>query len=207
MAGEEAAHLEDMPKRPPARLLRAAEAKAWQDGFAFLERAEHQGREMREAARRAYASEYAQGYEDGKRAGEAEAASLLSETVVKVDRYLAGLESEVVGLAVDIVRRVLGDFDVGELVARAARQAIADVRRAKHLKITVHPDAAAAVRAELDGALTGEARGFTIELNTDASLAVGGCILSTDAAVIDAGIDTQLDAIASVLRHRREGQP
>src|SRR5690606_8265803 len=94
-----------LPTRPVSHILRPAEARAWQEGFAFLETAQKEARRTQEAAKQAYAREYAQGYEDGKAAGEAEAARLVSETVVKVDRYLEGIEKDVVSLALDIVKR------------------------------------------------------------------------------------------------------
>ncbi|TIM30734.1 MAG: HrpE/YscL family type III secretion apparatus protein, partial [Mesorhizobium sp.] len=117
-----------VPRRPVARILRAAEARAWQDGHAFLDEARRDAQQLRDAARRAYAAEYAQGYEDGKAQGEADAARLVSETAVKVDRYLGGLEAEIITLALDVVRRVLGEFDASMLVAKAAAQAVTEIR-------------------------------------------------------------------------------
>ena len=73
-----------VPKRPRARILRAAEARAWLDGYAFLDEARRDARQMREAARRAYAAEYAQGYEDGKAQGDADAARLVGETTIRL---------------------------------------------------------------------------------------------------------------------------
>lgn len=110
--------------RPRARILRAEEVRAWQDGHAFVETAKAEARKLSDAAKRAYAAEYAQGYKDGKAQGEVDATRLVAGTSAKVDRYLAGLEAEVAGLALDVVRRVLGEFDVGTLVARAAMQAL-----------------------------------------------------------------------------------
>ncbi|MDG4884021.1 type III secretion system stator protein SctL [Mesorhizobium sp. WSM4884] len=193
-----------MPRRPYARILRAAEARARQDGYAFLEEARQDAQRMREAARRAYAAEYAQGYEDGKAQGDADASRLISETAVKVDRYLGGLEAEVTGLALEVVRRILGEFDVGTLVARAARQAVTEIRRAKYLKVRVHPASVGRVREELDAVLRKSDLGMTVEIDTDHALAQGACILSTDVAVIDASIDAQLDAIAAAISSKAE---
>lgn len=199
---EKAGAIDDLPPRPHARILRAAEAQAWQDGYKFLDVARREAEKLRDTARRAYATEYAQGYEDGKAEGSAEAARLVSETAVKVDRYLGGLEAEVVDLALDVVRRVLGEFDVGMLVAKAARQAIAEVRRAKYLKVAVHPDAAQAVRDELSTVLVDADLGLTIRIDTDATLAEGACIVSTDIAVVDASVDAQLRAVAAAIASR-----
>ncbi|AZO31873.1 MULTISPECIES: type III secretion system stator protein SctL [unclassified Mesorhizobium] len=194
----------DMPRRPYARILRAAEARAWQDGYAFLDGARRDAQQMRDAARRAYAAEYAQGYEDGKAQGDADAARLISETAVKVDRYLGGLEAEVTSLALDVVRRILGEFDVGTLVAKAAGQAVTDIRRAKYLKVRIHPASVDRVREELDAALRKSDLGMTVEIDVDDALAPAACILSTDVAVIDASIDAQLDAIATAISSKAE---
>ncbi|RWD65078.1 MAG: HrpE/YscL family type III secretion apparatus protein [Mesorhizobium sp.] len=194
----------DVPRRPYARILRAAEARAWQDGYAFLDGARRDAQQMRDAARHAYAAEYAQGYEDGKAQGDADASRLLSETAVKVDRYLGGLEAEVTSLALEVVRRILGEFDVGTLVARAARQAVTEIRRAKYLKIRVHPASVERVREELDAVLRKSDLGMTVEIDTDDALAPAACILSTDVAVIDASIDAQLDAIAAAISSKGE---
>lgn len=203
----QAASIDDLPRQPHGRILRAAEARAWQDGYGFLEVARHEAERLREVARRAYAAEYAQGYEDGKAEGDAEAARIVSETAAKVDRYLGGLEAEVINLALDVVRRMLGEFDVGLLVAKAARQAIAEVRRAKYLKVSVHPDAVNAVRDELRTILSGGDLGLTVEIDTDNTLAVGACIVSTDIAVVDASIDAQLSAIAAAVAAKNGAQP
>lgn len=199
MAEGELSGLERLPSRPSSRVLRPDEVQAWQDGQAFLAAARRETERMREAARRAYASEYARGYEEGKLEGRAEAARLMSEAAIKVDRYLAGLGGEVAGLAIEVVRRVLGEFEVRELVAWAARRAVAEVRRAKYVKLSVHPEAVGAVRAELDRLVAEAGLGFSLEVEADHKLSRDSCILATDAAVLDAGIETQLTAIAAAV--------
>lgn len=185
--------------RPRARILRADEVHAWQDGYAFVETAKAEARKLSDAAKRAYAAEYAQGYKDGKAQGEVDAARLVAGTSVEVDRYLAGLEAEVAGLALDVVRRVLGQFDVGALVASVARQAISEVRRAKYLKFRVHPQNLTRLRDELNADLQNTDLGMSVEIEADDTLALGACILSTDIAVIDAGIEAQLEAISAAI--------
>ncbi|RWQ52345.1 MAG: HrpE/YscL family type III secretion apparatus protein [Mesorhizobium sp.] len=193
-----------VPSRPVARILRAAEARAWQDGHAFLDEARRDAQQLRDAARRAYAAEYAQGYEDGKARGDADAARLVSETAVKVDRYLGGLEAEIITLALDVVRRVLGEFDASMLVAKAAAQAVTEIRRAKYLKVRLHPASVNRVRDELNAVLRESELGMTIEIDADDTLATDACILSTDIAVIDASIEAQLNAIAAAISSKAE---
>src|SRR6185437_17128446 len=72
-------------------VLNARDVKAWQDAFEFLNQAEKQiadqKTEAEETASRLYESERARGYEDGK----AEATKLITETTLKVDRFLQSI--------------------------------------------------------------------------------------------------------------------
>lgn len=204
MAGQDTGPLADRPKRPTGRILRAAEAKAWQDGYGFLEAAQQDAERLREAGRRAYAAEYAQGYEDGLAKGKQEAAHLVTETTAKLDRYFQGVENQVTDLVLEVTRRMLGSFDLDELVAKIARQAVSEVRQAKYLRLTVHPDAHDRVRKELEALLRERQFGFPIETTTDPALARDACIVASEAAVIDASVATQLDAIAAALGSARK---
>ena len=89
--------------------------KAWQDAFEFLNHAEKQIAEEKtqaeEAASRLYEAERTRGYEDGK----AEATRLITETTLKVDRYLQSIEPQVAKLAMSVVDRVLGNFEPATL--------------------------------------------------------------------------------------------
>ncbi len=182
---------------PTGSVLNARDVKAWQDAFEFLNEAEKQiadqKKQAEEAASSLYAAERARGYEDGK----AEATSLIAETTLKVDRYLQSIETQVAQLAMSVVHRVLGNFDTRDLVAAAAGQAIADLRREKRLTVTVHPDAVDSISKEFARlGLTGRIEA-TIEGNP--SLDPTACIIASDLAVIDASIKTQLTAIATAL--------
>jgi type III secretion protein L len=178
-------------------VLNARDVKAWQDAFEFLNQAEKQIAEERtqaeEAASRLYESERIRGYEDGK----AEATSLVAETTLKVDRYLQSIEPQVAKLAMSVVQRVLGNFDTRDLVAAAASQAIADLRREKRLTVTVHPDVVDRVSKEF--ARLGVSGRMEVTIEGNPSLDPTACIVASDLAVVDASIETQLTAIATAI--------
>ena len=182
---------------PTSSVLSAKDVKAWQNAFDFLNEAEKQIAEQKkqaeEAASSLYASERARGYEDGK----AEATSLIAETTLKVDRYLQSIEPQVAKLAMSVVHRVLGNFDTRDLVAAAAGQAIADLRREKRLTVTVHPDVVDSVSKEFARLGVKDRMEVTIEGNP--TLDPTACIIASELAVIDASIKTQLTAIATAI--------
>lgn len=188
------------PDRPSRSILNQQEASAWQDAYKF--RAEVEARlveaqsEAQKTALQIHAQARAQGYADGKAAGELEATRLITETAAKVDRYLQSIERDVADLAIGIVRRVLGDFEGAHLVAAAAKEAVAELRQERMLKVTVHPEALERVRTTL--ARLGPAGPLVVE--ADARLKKTACIVATNSLVVDAGIEAQLAAISAALR-------
>jgi type III secretion protein L len=178
-------------------VLNAKDVQAWSDAFEFVNEAEKrladEKKQAEEAASLLYAAERTRGYEEGK----AEATRLVTETTLRVDRYLKSIEPQVAQLAMSVVHRVLGNFDTRDLVAAAAGQAIADLRREKRLTITVHPDSVDGVSKELARMnLTGR---IEVSIESDPSLDPTACVIASDLAVVDAGIQTQLAAIAAAL--------
>jgi type III secretion protein L len=178
-------------------VINARDVKAWRDAFEFVNEAEKQiaeeKRQAEEAASHLYASERARGYEEGK----AEATRLVTETTLKVDRYLQSIEPQVAQLAMGVVQRVLGNFDTRDLVAAAAGHAVADLRREKQLTVTVHPDAVDSVSRELTRlGLSGR---IEVSVEGNPSLEPTACIIASDLAVVDASIQTQLAAIATAI--------
>lgn len=189
MPEDMAAALRDLPKAPGGKVVRAAEERAWRDGFRFL--AEIQALQAAERAR---------GFAEGKAAGSQEASRLVAQTSAQVEKYMASLDRQVAQLAFDIVRRVLSEFDDGELVARAARAALVDLREAKAVTIRVHPSAGLQVsRAIADLVEAGGDDAFAVSIETDEEMPARSCVLSTEFAVVEATIETQLAAIAQAM--------
>jgi len=192
------------PRGPAGSVLSSREAKAWEDAFKFLDEAQKQLAEERkqaqEAASRLYAAERTRGYEEGKARGALEATRLLTETTVRADRYLQSIEQQVAELAMGIVRRVLGDLDVRNLVAVAAAQAVVDLRREKSLTVTVHPEAVERVRAALaDISLASLVGRVDVTVEADPTFDRTACVVASNFAVVDASIETQLTAIAAAI--------
>jgi type III secretion protein L len=186
---------EDLPAGPGVRLLRREDAAHWMEGYRFLEQ-----------ARLAYASEHARGHAEGRAAGMKEASALVAETAVKADRYLLSLETGIAELAMSIVRRVLGEFDGAELVARVTLQALAAFRQEKALTITVNPRAVPEVSKVLASHAERLQFEFVYKIESDPELAVSTCVIATEFEVLEASLDAQLEALSAALTTAAEGQ-
>jgi type III secretion protein L len=195
--------LDDLPAGPGLRIVRGAQVDVWQDGYRLLAAVREAAGKVEENARITYDAAYAKGFAEGRSAGAIEASRLVRDTTLAVDRYLGVLENEIAALALGLVRRVLGDLDVAEVVARAAAQAVAEFRQEKFLKVTVHPAAIDRVSAAL-AALTQEG-GTTVTVESDPALDRAACIVTSDFAVVEASVEAQLRALANGLRSSGRG--
>lgn len=178
----------NLPRAPGGKIVRAEDEQAWRDGYSFLA-----------GAQQAHAAEKARGFAEGKAAGSVEATKLIAETTAKVDKYLTTLDRDVAKLTFDIVRRVLGQFDDAELVARAVRQAITEFRYAKALNVKIHPAAEPRV-VQMIAEYHAQAENIIpITIERDPNLDPQACFVSSEFTIVEATIETQLEAIAKAM--------
>ncbi len=167
-----------------AALLRAGER---------IREAEHEAESIRARAR-----EDASGVERSARAegfarGRAEAGAVLLAAAAERDRLLAGAGREVVALALEVARKVLGEEVRAspERVAGLAARALRCARDARSVVVRVSAADAARVR---------EALAEGVEVVADPDVPDGGCALDTPAGRIEASLEAQLEEIARALR-------
>lgn len=184
-------------RRPPGPIIKAAEADSWVDGFAFRERSKRESEALVADTRAAYEKKKQEGFELGRREGAAAAAVLLAETQAKVDRYLAGVEGELADLALQIARRITGEYAPGELVARLAAEALEGFRRGQALTVTVAPENLDLARTHLseNGDPTRQ-----VSVETDRKLGPLDCRVESPYATVDAGLDAQIESIRNDLK-------
>lgn len=187
----------EMPTRPLARIIRAEEAECWIDGYAFLERAKAEAAAIRAGAQDEVAKAREAGREEGRKAGEAQAAALLMRCQADVERYLGSVEPMVAMLAMQIVERVIGRFDDAELVARAAHEALEGLRDDKAVVVNVAPEILGEVQQHLETMNSGA---LTVRVAADRHLSARQCTVTTASTSIDVGIDTQMDAIRAAMQ-------
>jgi type III secretion protein L len=180
--------------RPRGRVIPAKDIEAWETGKAYLKAAAEEAERLKEEARGAYEEAKRRGFEEGRKEGAAAAAKLLAETAQKADLHLARSDRQLVDLALAVVRRVLGDFDVGQLVRNAVRHALAKERQDQHLTLYVAPEMVDPLRADVDGLFDPAVR-HLIAIEPDSRLDQGQCRLASDVGFVDLGIEAQLRAI------------
>ena len=179
--------------RPRRRIIPAGEAQAWIEGDSYREIAKRDAEALLAEARAVFEGERKRGIEAGLRAGAEAKAALLAEATARIDRGLAAAEQQFAAAVVATVERVLGSFDRQELLVRAAKHALAEMREARHLILRVAAEEAGAVERRLAEAI---GPGNTlVEIQGDPSLEPGEAVLESELGFVSIGIDAQLAAL------------
>ncbi|WP_439852906.1 FliH/SctL family protein [Pseudomonas syringae] len=195
--------MSNLPTRPASRILRAAEAAQWIDGYAFVEAAHQQARAVRENSAQWLEQARAEGFERARQEGAEQVATLLAQTRADVDRYLAGLESSLGELALGIARQVLGEMDDRERLLRCTAEALSAFRQDQALTLYVP-------RAEVEGLRQHLAQDASLALKSlsivgDDQLDAGQARLGGPAGSVELGLDAQLDNLRRALLPLAEG--
>ncbi|MGI9500009.1 MAG: type III secretion system stator protein SctL [Geminicoccaceae bacterium] len=180
--------------RPRGRIIPAEDIDAWRTGQGYLDAAAREADRLRAEAVAAFEEARRRGFEEGRMEGAEAAARLLAETTSRVDRHLADADARVVELAMAVVQRVLGDFDVGELTRKAVLHALTQQRQDQHITLHVAPDMVDGLREKLDATIDPATR-HLITVQPDPRLDQGQCRLASKIGFVDLGIEAQLEAI------------
>lgn len=183
------------------RRIEAAEFNAAERARAIVAEAEARARELLEGAQEERERIRADAAEQGRAEGLARAGAALVAAAAARDRRLAGAEREVVALALDVARKVLGRELAQDrsAVADLAAQALAVARDRREVTLRVNPEDADAIRAAAGrlGALLARAPG--LDVREDPTVERGGAVVETEAGRVDARVEAQLAALARAI--------
>lgn len=170
-------------------------AQAETDAAAILQQAEFVAREAREKA-----------YRDGCESALYEWQALLLQAREQRDQALAGVERDVLRLAVKIAEKILGrelardKKAVVDIVATALRQA----RRNEMITLRVNP-ADLPVIEQHRQRFEQVGRNQFLDIVPDPAVTAGGCVIESESGAIDAQLGTQLRVLERALVARATG--
>jgi len=179
--------------------------QAQQESAEILAQARREGEQMKDSAR---AQGWQQGYRDGQLEAEAscaESVRVLAELAARArldgDALLEEAESQVVGLALAIARKVVErELAVDPTtVLPMVQAALREIAEATAVRVRVHPDSLAVLAGRLE---------HDVELVGDPELRPGDCVVDTHNSLVDGRVEAKLGQVAEALRDvgRRKGR-
>ncbi len=190
---------------PGQRLLRAAAYQEYADAAALIESARSEAEKIRREASAAFEAEKRRGYEEGLRQARLDQAEQMMALVADNIEFIASVERQMAEVVTAAVRKILGEFEEPELTLRLVRQALAVVRDQKRVTLRIAPELADAARTELQRLLAAHPGIGFLEVSPDPRLQPGACLLESELGVVEADLQTQLQALERALRGRIEG--
>lgn len=183
------------------RVLKAADAALLMEANALIEAARARADVIALEAQQAYEQRRQEGYQDGREEGRLEHAEKLMETVLSSVEFIEGIESTLVNVVNQAVRKVIGDLDNDERIVRIVRNALVMVRNQQRVTVRLAPADEPAVRTALAAMLQNrpEAASF-LEIMPDVRMERGSCLLESELGVVDASLETQLRALENAFR-------
>lgn len=163
--------------------------------------AERGREELLEAARAEVAANVEAAIAEGGEEGQSQAQHMRDEIAGLEARMLKEVESEVVRTAVKVAAELLAaELQLREdAVVDIAATALLAARTARDINLRVNPRDAKVLREAKDRLVSNLTRAKDLEIREDRRVKQGGVLIETEAGVIDAQLETQLEEIARVL--------
>jgi type III secretion protein L len=180
---------------PEVRILKAAEYGELLQASEVLAVAAARAEQKLREAEEAFEERKREGYEEGLLAGKMEMAERLMEQVISGVEYVERQESVLVEAVIGALRKILGDMDEEERVVAVVRKALSYVRAQKKVLLRLNPAEAETVNKKMGEILRDYPGLGLLEVAADARLAKGSCTLESEIGVIDASLETQIEAI------------
>ncbi len=153
------------------------------------------------AAARAQVAEAAErGYRDGVERGLAEQAHQHALRESQLARRMTNLDERIGALVMRTLSTILTDREHDErFFSGVMQRVLRAARNEKFLTVRVCAEQAEAAKAAIDRLVTQAGAAHFIEVVSDDELKRGACLVESAHGVIDASLDTQLEAISAAL--------
>lgn len=182
-----------------AKIIRAKDFWAFKEAERAVADALAEQERILAAAREAYDDALRRGWEEGNESARLEQSGSMMELVGRTVDYYGKIETQMVELVLDAVRKVVNDFDSRERVATAVRNCLEHVRDQKHLTIAVHPGQVEFLRGQVDALKAQYPSVALIDIRPDPSLGEDACIVKSDIGVVEASLAGQVEALRTTL--------
>lgn len=192
---------ETATERPPvmSRVIKRASFESMQQADQIVAAAEADAAAIRQRAEEAFLVEKERGYQDGLRQAAAERAEQAVRFVESCADFLNRCESQVAELVFECVEASLGRFDDPERIRSLVREVVNEHADRNPIRLRVHPDERFWAAEELKALSSMKIELAAVEVAGDARLSLGGCVLETASAVVDASLPLQLAALKKSL--------
>jgi type III secretion protein L len=181
------------------KIIKAKDFWAFKDAERALADAESKKQEIISAAELAYEAERQRGYAEGNEKAKLEQSGNMVEIVSQTVEYFSKVESQMVELVLEAVRKVVSDFDDRQRVTTVVKNCLDLVRSQKHLGLSVHPSHVDYMRSQISELQKIYPGISHIDVQPDGKLAVDACVVESEIGVVEASLEGQVEMLRDAL--------
>lgn len=178
----------------------------------LLEQARQEAEKKAEAiAEEAWQRGYAEGTEAARQQNEsilAEAEEIRLSASEEHDSIMAGMETEIVELLLDVARKVVSSEITTnrDVILHLVKEAMDNCSGKTGAVLRLSPTDCDYLEENRDALLTMTQGADSLEIKRDSTLKQGDCIIETSMGCVDAGVGTRMDKIGEAFREQLEGK-
>lgn len=181
------------------KLIKARDFWIYREAQDALAEAMREKARILESARQAYDRERERGYAEGNESARLEQSGSMIEMVTQTVDYFGKVESGMVDLVLDAVRKVVSDFDDRQRLTNVVRNCLDLVRSQKQLSLSVHPSQVTFLRGQVDALRESYPSLAQIEVHPDGRLSLDACVVESDIGVVEASLSGQVEVLRETL--------
>lgn len=142
--------------------------------------------------------------EEGYKEGFAKVNEIIQDLTIKKREALAQAEADMIRLSIRVAARIIGRElrQHPDTIADIVTQAIQTVRSQTKITIRVNPDDLEHLVRNREQLLNRVGQSKIIDFQSDSKVQPGGCIIDSEAGVVNAQLKTQLEVMEKVLLKR-----
>jgi type III secretion protein L len=184
---------------PKNKVIKAEDAWVIKTASEALAAGNARRKAIESAALAAFEAEQRRGYLEGKEQAKLEQSENMIDIISRTVDYFARVESQMVDLVLEAVRRIINDFDDRQKIEKVVENCLSLIRNQQQIMIKVHPDRVMEVREDVHNFRRKFPAIEQIEVVPDSQLATDACIIESDIGRVEASLSGQIEALRTTL--------
>jgi len=182
----------------PGAVVKAEDLAVLEKATSLLAAAEKKSLEIHEALDGQLADAREEGRRQGLEEARTESARIQLKTTVDVSKYLGSIQNQLLEALLGCLRSVILELPPVERLSQLLGKAIADLGASQRITLSVNPASAVLVNDAL-AALGSLIPAGGVEVKVRPDLPEQSCLLETPMGIVDASLESQLQALRASL--------
>jgi len=183
--------------KPDKKIIKAKDYATYLESKDIIRASEEQARQQEEHATNALSGMIKEALSNANQQVQEEKTAQMIATVAASLHHLQKMETQLVGLVMQCVRKIINDYGDEALVVESVKQGLRQIGHSQQIQIRLHPDLVPSLQERLPE-LTDKLE--FINIRPDPQLNKEDCIMESDIGIINANVEQQLTTIEKAIQ-------